>query len=136
MTGRRSILDHNGGAGAVEFALAAPVLLAFVFATTQLGMLFFASADMRNAVGAGARLASIYPSPSDTRIINRVNESIAGLDRRHITGPTLLRGRDAAENEFVEITVTYAAPIDFILFDSPRVTLSETRRVFTQAAAN
>ncbi len=136
MTGRRRLLDHDRGASAIEFALAAPVLLAFVFVTVQLGMLFFANADMRNAVGAGARVASIFPRPDDSRIIEHINAGLVGLEPEYVRGPTLVHGTDPDDNEYVEISISYAEPIDFIFFKTGPITLNETRRVFTQPSRN
>ena len=120
------------GASAVEFALAAPVLIAFIIGIGQLGMLFYANADVRNAVAAGARHASIYPRPDDAAVIARINQRVAGLDRTRIAGPTVARGTDSSGNDFADITMSYAVPLDFIFFRTPPVTLTERRRVFTQ----
>ncbi|MEA3033397.1 MAG: TadE-like protein, partial [Sphingomonadales bacterium] len=46
----RKLRRNEDGAGAVEFALVAPALLGFIIGLTQLGMLFFANADLHNAV--------------------------------------------------------------------------------------
>lgn len=126
--------DVRGG-GAVEFALVAPVLILFVIGIAQLGTLFFASADMRNAVASGARLASIYPRPKDETVIARINAHIVDLEPRYVVGPTIVHDTDADDNAYAEIRMSYAVPVDFLFFETPPVTLTEVRRVFTQPPA-
>lgn len=135
MSVRRALASCRRGAGAVEFALAVPLLLGFVLGTAQLGMIFFAQADLRNAVAAGARLASIYPRPDDAAVIDRIEARMVDLEARYVTGPTVTRGTDSNGNDYADIEMRYAVPVDFILFETPPVTLTERRRVYTQPEA-
>ena len=124
------------GVALVEFALALPVLLGLIIGATQLGMLFFANADLRNAVAAGARLASIYPRPSDSQVLARINARVVRLDRTLVQGPTITRGTDANGHDYADIQMSYAVPLDFIVYRTPPVTLTESRRVYTQPTAS
>jgi len=123
------------GASAVEFALAVPILLGFVLGIAQLGLLFFAQADLRNAVAAGARHASVYPRPADEAVIARIAAKVAGLEPERIDGPTISHGIDDNGRDFADIEMGYEAPIDFLLFETPPVPLREVRRVYTQPEA-
>ena len=120
------------GVSAVEFAFAIPLLLGFVLGLVQLGNLFFAHADVRHAVAAGARLASIFPRPTEEEIVARINARVTGLDPEAIEGPSVDFGTDANGNDFADIEMRYSMPLDFIFFRTPPVILTETRRVFTQ----
>lgn len=132
MNPRRTLaLDRRGGA-AIEFAWTLPLLLLFVVGIAQLGVLFFANADLRNAVAAGSRVASVYPRPDDAAIVERINAQVAGLDRARVDGPRIVRGTDSNGNDYADISMSYAVPLDFIFFEAGPVTLTETRRVFTQ----
>ena len=73
---RRNLGTDQKGLGAVEFALVAPVLLGFILGLTQLGMIFFANADLHNAMGSGARLAAIWPRPTDDVIKARITSML------------------------------------------------------------
>lgn len=132
MNRKLTIARDQRGAAILEFALLAPVLITFIIGIAQLGILFFANADMRNAVAAGARVASVYPRPSDRTIIRAVNERVIGLDSRHIKGPTVTHDVDSNQNPYAVITMSYAVPLDFVFVETPPITLTETRRVFTQ----
>ena len=125
---------NQRGAGAVEFALIAPVLFGFIFAVAQLGILFFANAGLRNAVGEGARLATLYPRPSDAQIIARITEKKFGLDPAYLVGPRIVNGTSADGASYADITMSYSAPMNFLMFDMGPIKLTKTRRVYTQPA--
>lgn len=123
------------GAAAVEFALIAPALLTFIVGIAQLGTLFMANAGLRNAVAEGARLAAVFPMPEDDEILTRIDEREFGLRADLITEPTITHGTDANGVPYADISMSYAVPLNFIFFETPPVTLTETRRVFTQPMA-
>ncbi len=130
----RHLKPDARGASAVEFALIAPVLFGFLFAIAQLGLLFFANAGLRNAVGEGARLASLYPRPTDQQIISHINSRKFGLDPAHVVGPTIVNGTvDGAS--YAEITMSYSAPMNFLFYNVGPIRLTKTRRVYTQPSS-
>ncbi len=130
---KRLLRGDNKGIGAVEFALIAPVLIAFVVGISQMGKLFFANADMKNAMAHGARAASVWPVPADDAAIEAVvNERLARTSGVAKANVDIERGRDSDGNDFIDIEMTYQVPVDFILFDVGPITLSDSRRVYVQ----
>jgi Flp pilus assembly protein TadG len=123
---------NDQGVGAVEFALVAPVLITFIIGTAQMGKLFFANADMKNAIAAGARVAELYPVPEDDTIIAAVNDRLVRTGAESKATATVVHGEDEDDNPYVEINMTYTVPLDFIFFSVSPVSLTDTRRVFTQ----
>jgi Flp pilus assembly protein TadG len=121
------------GAAAVEFAVLVPVLLAMVIGVTQLGVLFFANAGLRNAVNEGARYATIWPQPTDAQIKTKMATGQFGLDARYLSTPTLASGTDAGAR-YVEITATYDVPLNFVFYKPAAVKLTETRRAYVQGS--
>ena len=121
------------GAAALEFVIIAPALILMICGIARLGILFMANAGLRNAVAEGARYATLYPRPSNTAIQNRVTGSQFGLNAASFTSVSVTPGTDSGIN-YVDITASYAVPMDFIFFNAGNVTLSETRRAFTQSA--
>ena len=121
------------GLGAVEFALVAPVLISFVIGISQLGKLFFANADMKNAMAHGARAASVWPVPeSDDDIKAVIMERLArssGVGKAQVD---IVRDQDGVGNDSMDITMRYQVPLDFIFFDIGPVTLEDTRKVYLQ----
>lgn len=133
---KRRFLRGERGAGAVEFALAAPILFTLIIGVAQLGILFFASAGLQNAVAEGARLATIYPRPSDERIAEVIMDSRFGMKAANIVAdPEIVHGTDENGLSYADISLSYEVPLNFIFFETPPVTLTETRRVFTQPVA-
>ena len=129
MARARALLQNEKGASAVEFVLAFPVLMIFIIGILQLGILFSANAGLRQAVEEGARLATIFPTPDDAQITARVSNSKFGLVASRITGPTVTHGTSNGVN-FVDVSMSYSVPLDFVLFTTAPVTLSYTRRAY------
>ena len=121
------------GAAAIEFVLIAPVLILFIVGIAQFGILFMANAGLRNAVAEGARYATIWPRPTDTQIRNRITSSEFGLDAANFSAATIAPGTTGVLN-YLDITATYAVPMDFIFFSAGSVTLTETRRAYVRPA--
>jgi Flp pilus assembly protein TadG len=128
----RLLRRDTKGIGAVEFALVAPVLISFVIGIAQMGKLFYANADMKNAMASGARVAGIWPVPTDDVIKAAVNDRISRTRGLSAAQVTLTRGTDGNGNEFVNIKMRYQVPLDFIFFDAGPVTLEDNRKVYTQ----
>ena len=120
---------NEKGAAAIEFALAAPILILFIVGIAQCGVLLMANNGLRNAVGEGARYATIYPQPTQTQIAQRVTDQRFGLDPDNISGPTFATGVSSGTN-YVDITMSYTVTPDFIFFTLSPMTLTETRRAF------
>lgn len=132
MMPHRLLRRDDRGVGAVEFALVAPALIAFVIGISQMGKLFFANADMKNAAAAGARVASVWPIPDDATILAAVNSRLAASNGGARATPSVVRGTDSNGNAYVEIRMSYSVPLEFVFFDMAPVTLTDSRRVFTQ----
>lgn len=127
--GRPNIARNERGAAAIEFALLAPVLFLIIIGVLQLGILFFANAGLKSAVGEAARFATLYPRPADGQITDVFNDRRFGLDTAHLATPTVTHGT-ADGRDYIDIRVSYNVPIDFLFFQTPPVTLVENRRVF------
>ncbi|HYD38993.1 MAG TPA: TadE/TadG family type IV pilus assembly protein, partial [Allosphingosinicella sp.] len=131
---KRLLPRDEKGLGAVEFALVAPVLISFIIGVSQIGRLFYANADMKNAIAHGARVAGVYPVPDDATILAAVNARLMRDGAGARATPTVVHGTDDG-NPYVELRITYSVPLEFIFFSTPPVTLEDSRRVYTQVAA-
>ena len=127
---RLRLLGDRRGVGAIEFGLSAPLVIIMVVGIAQLGTLFAANAGLQHAVDEGARLATIYPRPSDASIIALINQKKFRLASNLITGPTLTHDTTAAGVPYVDITMSYAVPLNFVLFTTPAITITQTRRAY------
>ena len=118
------------GVAAMEFGLVAPGLVLMIVGIAQLGILFMANAGLQQAVEEGARYATIYPSPDSSAIIARVNDKQFGLDAANVTGPSVTPGTTSDGINYVDVTMIYSAPMNFVFFETDPVTLSHTRRAY------
>lgn len=128
----KHISTNDAGAAAVEFALAAPLFLLMVYGVMQLGQMYLNNAALRNAVEAGARRASYYvppPGVADQNISDAVAANYFGLDSSQLVGPKIIRGTANGSN-YIDVTLSYNQSINFVFFQFPAITLTETRRTY------
>jgi Flp pilus assembly protein TadG len=125
----RRLLRDRTASPAVEFAFAAPVLMLFTIGTIQLGVLFAAYAGMASALNEGARFATTFPTPNDQQIVARMNAKRFMVQTAYMTIPMPVRGTVNNVN-YIELRMNYSAPLNFVFFSTPAVTLSQTRRAY------
>jgi Flp pilus assembly protein TadG len=116
------------GSAAVQFALAVPVLVILIAGIAQLGVLYAASAGMQQALGEGARAASLYPRPTDDVISAKLMAKKFALDSSNLTS-SLSHGTSNGL-PYVDIQLTYTPRLNFVFFTVPSVTITKTRRAY------
>lgn len=132
MSGRRKVLGDEVGAAAIEFAFAVPVLVMFIWGIFQFAIILMANSGMQNALGEGARYATVYVlanngPPSEADIAAKITSAKFGLGNGTWSDPVF--SWDTAANT-VDITVSYTQPMDFLLFSGPDVTLTAEKMVY------
>ena len=132
MKNLRSLLRDERGGNLVEFAIALPVLVSFVWGILQIGLVFQAQAGMQHALGEAARLATIWPTPNDNAIRAKVaakkfgtyNGTLGALQIQNDTsGP-------GGTVRYKDLTLTYSQPTNFLFFQGPTVVLTKSKRVY------
>jgi hypothetical protein len=131
MSRTRNLLLNSSGVSALEFALISPVLIGIILGTFQMGRLYFANSDLNNALAAGARQATIFPTPNDNEILDTVEASLTGLNP-NLLGNSIRRFEGANGVNYADMRVSYRLPIDMVFYRTA-VTLVAERRVFTYA---
>jgi Flp pilus assembly protein TadG len=141
---RRRLLRDARGVAAVEMGLALPVLILFIFGITQVGMIMAADAGMQHALGEGARVATLYPTPSDTVIKGKISDKLFGtLVGSHVVADPVTNsvsrtvpGKNGAAATTVttslskDLAITYTVTPNFLFFNGPPITLNRTKRVY------
>lgn len=119
----------DSGASAVEMALSLPILLTFIYGMMQVGMVMAADAGMQHALGEGARLATIYPTPSDTAIKDKITTKVFGnyIGTYAVSDPVTTT---AGTSRYKTLTVTYTVTPNYIFFSGKPVNLTRTKRVY------
>jgi Flp pilus assembly protein TadG len=121
------------GMAAVEFAMAAPVLLTIVIGVAQLGLMYSANTGVHHAVEEGARIAATFPTPSPAEIRARVQAAKFMVGTNALV-PEVTMGTTAAGDEYVDIGLSHVVPLNFVFFSVPSITVDHSRRVFRQVA--
>ena len=129
MTLRRKIRADVQGAAVIEIAIALPVLILFIYGIFVVGQLFQASAGMQHALGEAARLATIYPTPSDADLQAKMTAKKFGTKSGTLGALVITNGGTPAV-PYKDLSLTYSQPTDFIFFDGPNVSLTRTKRVY------
>ncbi|MEZ5920890.1 MAG: TadE/TadG family type IV pilus assembly protein [Parvularculaceae bacterium] len=129
----RRFLRNRDGAQAVEFALVAPVLIAFLFGTFEIGRVMYTESKVAEAASAGARAATVYnkassayTSAESTKVSDEVKNRFDASDRSLVQ--VNFSDTTFGTQNFVKIDVTYTFSflVHFGPFASP-VTISTTR---------
>jgi len=123
-----SIRRCQRGSAALQFALAAPVIVMFISAIAQLGVLFAAGAGMQQALGEGARAATLYPRPTDDAISAKITNAKFGLSPGSLTS-SLSHGTSNGL-PYLDMQLNYTTRLSFVFFQGPSVTLTRSRRAY------
>jgi len=131
----RDLRDESGSA-AMEFAFAVPVLILMIWGIFQIAMVLQASAGVQQALGEGARYATIYDTatkarPTDAQISSKITSAKFGIRNGTWSTPVIDTSNEATGG-YIVIQVQYAVPTNFLFFQGPNVTLRQTKRVYTQ----
>lgn len=123
----KQISRDISGATVVETALILPVFLMMMFGIFQLGMVFLGQAGMSHALGEGARMATLYPTPSDADIKNKMLE---GVFRAQNFG-TYSVADPVRSGDSMALKVKYVMPMKFFMVSLPDVVLEKEKIVYT-----
>ena len=127
MTRFRQLIADRAGSSAIEFAVSVPVLVMLIWGIAQVGLLYEANAGMQHALGEGARMATIYPTPTDTQIQTKITSAKFGLGNGTWGTPTIVTDNTTKTKT---ITVTYSQPTDVLFLPGPNVSLSASKVVY------
>lgn len=115
---------------AIELAFGLPVLLLFIFGIFQFGVILQANAGMQHALGEGARMATIYPSPADSAVVDKMNDAVFGMNVGTFGTPTVSTPESSECTYCKDLQVSFSVTPDFILFSGPPINLTRTKRVY------
>lgn len=118
----RSLFHSRDGAAAVEFAIIAPVLFAFMFGVFEVGRVMYEQNRVAAAAAAGARAVTVYGADDESAIESAINSKLPYA--ADIAFEDVILG----SQEFKKIVITY--DFDFLIKfskDWSGVTISATR---------
>jgi len=142
---RRYLKSDDQGAATVEMAFALPVLVIMLYAFVQLAEVYRAVAGMQQALGEGARFATLCysqsatgcaapdpgtgTSPAANTIKAKIYTSVYGIGPGTFTVDDPVSGTSGT-GKYYDLTVTYSQPTNLIMFHGPTMSLTRKKRVW------
>jgi hypothetical protein len=136
MFGHR-LVHNQDGAAAVEMAFALPVLVVMLYAFVQLAEVYRAVAGIQQALGEGARYATLCVNPTSSgcgapttaQVKTKIQDSVYGIGPGTFTVPDPTSGTDGT-GKYYDLTVSYSQPTNLIMFPGPTMSLTRKKRVW------
>lgn len=137
--GHRLVRDE-GGTAVIETAFALPVLIVMIWAFVQLAQVYRALAGIQQALGQGARYATLCLNPSalgctapDTASVKqKISDSVYGLGPGTFTVDDPTTGTSGT-SKYYDLKVHYTQSTDLLLFPGPTIVLGRSKRVWIAA---
>jgi Flp pilus assembly protein TadG len=142
---RFQLSRDDRGAAAVEMAFALPILIVMLWAFVQLAQVYRAVAGMQQALGEGARYATLCINPGATgcsapapgsgsapaagTIKAKILSSVYGIGPGTFSVDDPTTGSSGTA-QYYDLTVRYSQPTNLLLFPGPTMSLTRSKRVW------
>ena len=131
------LVRNEEGVAAVEMAFALPILVVMIWMFVQLAQIYRALAGIQQALGEGARYATLCLNPSLTgcsiptpsQIVTKINNSVYGIGPGTFTVTTPTK-QTSGTSAYYDLQVSYTQPTDMLLVPGPTITVSRSKRVW------
>jgi Flp pilus assembly pilin Flp len=141
MKNLRRITRDEDGAAVIEMAFAFPVVIVMIWMIFQLAQVYRAVAGIQQALGEGARYATLCLNPSLTgcsiptasAVQTKVNDSVYGIGPGTFVVPLPTKGSSGSSG-YYDITVNYSQPTSLLLVPGPTINVSRSKRVWVAGA--
>lgn len=139
-----NLLRNDRGVAAIEMSLILPFLTLFLYGIVQVGMIMAADAGMQHALGEGARVATLYPTPSDSVIKNKISDRVFGAfigsyvvadpvtntSIRIVPASGTTSASTVTTNLSKDLAIRYTVTPNFLFFTGPQITFDRKKRVY------
>lgn len=138
MMRRLQLARDERGVAAVEMAFALPVLIVMIYMFVQLGQVYRAMAGIQQALGEGARYATLCLNPGTTgcsvptgqQVHDKVLATVYGIGPGSFDVNTPTLQTEGTTGKYYDVTVTYSQPTTLLLFPGPTIAVSRSKRVW------
>jgi Flp pilus assembly protein TadG len=139
---RLPLTADDRGAAAVEMAFTVPIFVVMIWAFVQLAEVYRAVAGMQQALGEGARYATLCltqsatgcAAPTAVQIKAKINSSVYGIGPGTFTVADPAGGTSGTAN-YYDLSVTYSQPTNLLMFPGPTMALTRNKRVWISTSA-
>ena len=122
------------GAAVIEMAFALPTLVMMLWALVQLGLVYRAMSGIHHGLGEGARMATLYPSPTTDQATAKIRAAVYGIGPGSFTINSPVEGT-AQGAKYLDLKVTYSQPTDLLFIPGPTISVSRSKRVWIAGTA-
>ncbi|MDQ3080008.1 MAG: pilus assembly protein [Pseudomonadota bacterium] len=138
----RQLARDERGAVAIEMSFALPVLIVFLWAFVQLAQVYSAMAGIQQALGQGARYATLClnptpvvscTAPTPAKIKKEITASVYGTGAGTFTIADPVSGIDGT-SRYLDLKVQYSQPTSLLLAPGPTINISRSKRVWIAAS--
>jgi Flp pilus assembly protein TadG len=135
---RRRISRNQDGVATIEIAFALPILIVLIWMFVQLAQIYRAMAGIQQALGEGARYATLCLNPTVTgcstpttdQVKTRISDSVYGIGPGTFTVADPGTGNDGGTGFYYDLSVTYSQPTTLMLFPGPTINVTRSKRVW------
>jgi Flp pilus assembly protein TadG len=140
---RRLITRNEDGVAAIEMAFALPILIVMIWMFVQLAQIYRAMAGIQQALGEGARYATLCLNPTATgcavpttdQVKTKINDSVYGIGPGTFTVDDPVTGNDGGTGFYYDLKVSYTQPTSLLLFPGPTINVSRSKRVWIASSS-
>jgi Flp pilus assembly protein TadG len=140
---RRRINRNQDGVATIEIAFALPILIVLIWMFVQLAQIYRAMAGIQQALGEGARYATLCLNPTVTgcstpttdQVKTRISDSVYGIGPGTFTVADPVTGNDGGTGFYYDLSVTYSQPTTLMLFPGPTINVSRSKRVWIASSS-
>lgn len=133
----RLIRRDQKGVAAIEMAFATPILVVMIWMFVQFAQVYRALSGIQQALGEGARYATLCLNPSTTgcnaptvdAVRTKILASVYGIGPGTFTVPTPTSGTSGTSG-YYDLKVNYTQPTDMLLVAGPTIVVSRSKRVW------
>jgi len=133
----RSLARDEQGAAVIETAFALPVLIVLIWMFVQLAQVYRAMAGIQQALGQGARYATLCISPTSAgcsiptgqQVHDKMVASVYGIGPGTFNANTPTK-QTSGTGAYYDLTVTYTQPTNLLLFPGPTINVGRSKRVW------
>ena len=141
MTFGRRIRSDDKGVAAIEMAFALPILIVMIWMFVQLAQVYRAMAGIQQALGQGARYATLCINPSATgcetptgqQVHDKMLTSVFGIGPGTFL-PNTPTKQTSGTGSYYDLQVTYSQPTSLLFLPGPTVNVSRSKRVWIAGA--
>ena len=136
---RNRLRRDEEGAAAIEMAFALPILIVMIWMFIQLAQIYRAVAGIQQALGEGARLATLCLNPTATGctipntalITNKINASVYGIGPGNFTVDSFTLQNDPVNGgSYYDLKVNYSQSTNLLWFPGPTINVNRSKRVW------